>query len=78
MFQGKITQDSPTLLRLVDEYSVVIQEFFQKRVEIWLETVGKKILRIKHYWGRFEFTPARMDLFFLSRVNYYVIPIVIL
>lgn len=44
---------------MVDEYTVVIQEFFQKRVEAWLETVGKKIFRIKHYWGRFEFTPAR-------------------
>jgi hypothetical protein len=59
MKQGKITQDSPSLLRLVDEYSVVIQEFFQKRVDVWLNTVGKKIFRIKHYWGRFEFAPAR-------------------
>jgi hypothetical protein len=34
----------------VDEYSIVIQEFFQKRVEIWLETVGHGVFDIKHYW----------------------------
>lgn len=57
--QGKIDQDSPKLVRLVDEYSIVIQEFFQERVKVWLDTVGKEIFRIKHYWGRFEFAPAR-------------------
>jgi hypothetical protein len=44
---------------LVDEYSLVIQEFFQKRVALWLETVGKVVFDIKHHWVRFEFAPAR-------------------
>jgi hypothetical protein len=39
MDQGKITRDSKNLVQLLDEYFIVIQEFFQKRVEIWLETV---------------------------------------
>jgi hypothetical protein len=38
MDQGKITHDSKNLVWLLDEYSIVIQEFLQKRVEIWLET----------------------------------------
>lgn len=43
----------------MDEYSIVIQEFFQKRVEIWLETVGHGVFDIKHYWLRYEFAPSR-------------------
>jgi hypothetical protein len=43
----------------VDEYSIVIQEFFEKRVEIWLETVGHGVFDIKHYWLRYEFAPSR-------------------
>jgi hypothetical protein len=43
----------------LDEYSIVIQEFFQKRVEIWLETVGHSVFDIKHYWLRYEFAPSR-------------------
>jgi hypothetical protein len=34
MDQGKIIHDSKNLVQLLDEYSIVIQEFFQKRVEI--------------------------------------------
>ncbi len=57
--QGKVTRQSPNLVRLMDDYSIVIQEFFQKRVQTWLETVGKKVFDIKHHWTRFEFAPAR-------------------
>jgi hypothetical protein len=57
--QGKIKRESPQLVRLVDDYSLVIQEFFQKRVEVWLETVGKTVFDIKHHWVRFEFAPSR-------------------
>jgi hypothetical protein len=57
--QGKITHNSKNLVQLLDEYSIVIQEFFQKRVEIWLETVGHAVFDIKHYWLRYEFAPSR-------------------
>lgn len=40
-------------------FSVTVQEFFQKRVNIWLETVGKKVFGIKYYWGRYEFAKGR-------------------
>jgi hypothetical protein len=59
MDHGKITHDSKNLVRLVDEYSIVIQEFFEKRVEIWLETVGHGVFDIKHYWLRYEFAPSQ-------------------
>ena len=50
---------SPKLIQLVNDYSIVIQEYFQKRTELWLETVGKVIFDIKHYWVRYEFAPGR-------------------
>ena len=50
---------SPKLPRLVNDYAIVIQEYFQKRVEIWLQTVGKELFGIKHYWVRYEFAPGR-------------------
>jgi hypothetical protein len=37
----------------------VIQEYFQLRTEAWLETVGKDVFGIKHYWVRYEFAPGR-------------------
>lgn len=45
--------------QLVNDFSVVVQEYFQERVITWLETVGKAIFGIKHYWVRYEFTPGR-------------------
>lgn len=53
------TVGSPKLIQIANDYSVVIQEYFQKRVEIWLETVGKEVFNIEHYWVRYEFAPGR-------------------
>lgn len=47
------------IVQIMNDYSVVVQEYFQKRVEIWLETVGKQVLGIQHYWLRYEFAPSR-------------------
>ena len=44
---------------LLNKYAAVVQEFFQIRVDIWLETVGKETMGITHYWFRFEFTKGR-------------------
>ena len=45
--------------RAVNDYSIVVQEFFVKRVDDWLNTVGKEVLGIAHYWVRFEFAKGR-------------------
>lgn len=50
---------SSKLVQIMNDYSIVVQEYFQKRVVIWLETVGKSILNISHYWVRYEFAPGR-------------------
>lgn len=52
-------QGSPKLVQIMNDYAIVVQEYFQKRVETWLNTVGKDILNIQHYWVRYEFAPGR-------------------
>ena len=43
----------------VNDFTIIVQEYFQKRVQNWLKTVGKKVFMIKHYWLRYEFAPSR-------------------
>jgi Helitron helicase-like domain at N-terminus len=50
---------SPKLIQLVNDYTIVIQEYFQKRTEIWLKTVGREVFDIEYYWVRYEFAPGR-------------------
>ena len=38
---------------------MIVQEYFQERVKIWLSTIGSKVFHIKYYWLRFEFAPSR-------------------
>ena len=52
-------QKHPKFLQTVNDFAVVIQEYFQERVVTWLDTVGKAIFGIKHYWVRYEFAPGR-------------------
>jgi hypothetical protein len=47
------------LIQLCNEYSIVIQDYFQQRVKLWLDLVGKPIYGIQHYWVRYEFAPNR-------------------
>ena len=44
----------------VNDFTIIVQEYFQKRVQNWLKTVGKKVFMIKHYWLRYEFAPSRV------------------
>jgi len=50
---------SPEINQLLNDYTIVVQEYFQKRVETWLKTVGKDVFGIEHYWVRYEFAPGR-------------------
>ena len=42
-------KDGKVPLQMMNDMTVVIQEFFQIRVEKWIETVGKLVFKIKHY-----------------------------
>jgi Helitron helicase-like domain at N-terminus len=50
---------STKLTQIINDYSIVIQEFFQERLELWLKEVGKPVFGIAHHWGRYEFAPGR-------------------
>jgi len=50
---------STKLTQIINDYSIVIQEYFQHRLEIWLREVGKPVFGIAHHWGRYEFAPGR-------------------
>lgn len=45
--------------KAVNEYAIVVQEFFIKRTEDYLNTVGRHVFGIEHYWCRFEFAKGR-------------------
>jgi hypothetical protein len=45
--------------KYLNDYSIVVQEFFQERVRLWLNTYGKTVLGIVHHWIRYEFAPGR-------------------
>ena len=44
---------------IINDHAVIVQEYFHRRVEIWLNTVGRDLLKIKHHWLCFEFAPSR-------------------
>ena len=46
-------------VQLINNHAAVVQEYFQSRVIVWLDTVGKDIFSINHYWVRYEFAPSR-------------------
>ncbi len=48
-----------SFVQLVNDYTLIVQEYFQERVKIWLSTIGTKVFHIKHYWLRYEFAPSR-------------------
>ena len=54
-----LRNDPKALRKAVIDYSIVIQEYFHKRVQLWIKTVGRKIFQIKHFWYRHEFAKGR-------------------
>ena len=46
-------------MKTVSEQALLVQEHFQQRVTQFLETYGRTILGIKHYWVRYEFAKGR-------------------
>ena len=45
--------------KAINDYALVVQQFFIKRAEDFLNTVGKQVFGIDHYWGRIEFAKGR-------------------
>lgn len=58
---GVDTSDQSTrqFFQNTNDYTLVVQEYFQQRVSLWLQTVGKQVFKINHHWLRYEFAPGR-------------------
>ena len=54
-----LSNNSTHLNKAVNDYSIIVQEFFQIRVRTFLKGVGINKFGIEHYWGRYEFAKGR-------------------
>jgi len=50
------------VMRAVNQYSIVIQEYFITKVKDWMETFAKDVLQVKHWFVRFEFAKGRGEI----------------
>ena len=48
-----------SFVQIINDYTLIVQEYFHDRVKAWLSTIGIKVFHIKHYWLRYEFAPSR-------------------
>jgi hypothetical protein len=51
--------ESKSHATIVNDFTLIVQEYFQIRMDLWLKTVGKKLFHIENYWLRYEFAPGR-------------------
>jgi hypothetical protein len=56
--------------KAVNDYTLVIQEFFHSRVDSYLKKIGFHVFGIKHYWARFEFAKSRGQIHLHLLGNY--------
>ena len=54
-----LTNNKTDRNKAINDYALVVQQFFIKRAEDFLNTVGKQVFGIEHYWGRIEFAKGR-------------------
>ena len=54
-----VSELNKSFVQIVSDYTLIVQEYFQERVKIWLSTIGAKVFHIKYYWLRYEFAPSR-------------------
>ena len=54
-----IMGDLKSIMKAVNLYTGLVQEFFHKRTTSWIENVGRPLLHITNYWGAFEFAKGR-------------------
>jgi hypothetical protein len=54
-----LTLNHSELNKALNDYVLMVQEFFQLRVDEYLKTIGLHVFGIRHFWGRFEFAKSR-------------------
>ena len=51
--------DVKSRMKAVNLHTGLVQEFFTLRTTSWIQTFGKKLFKISHYWEAFEFSKGR-------------------
>ena len=51
--------NKPGIVKAMNDWTGLVQEFFQIRVQAWLDTVGNDVFGIEFYWIRYKFAPSR-------------------
>jgi hypothetical protein len=46
-------------IQACNDYAIVIQEYFQFRVQEFMDNIGKEVFSIHYYWLRYEFAKSR-------------------
>jgi len=54
-----LDSDIHKLHQALNDYTIIVQEFFQICVDEFLKTIGLEIFGIKHFWARFKFVKSR-------------------
>jgi hypothetical protein len=54
--------DKRRIMKAVNQYSIVVQEYFTEKVKDWMETFAKKVLQVTNYFVRFEFAKGRGEI----------------
>ena len=50
------------VMKAVNQYSIVVQEYFITRVKDWMESFAKDVLKVTHWFVRFEFAKGRGEI----------------
>jgi len=60
--QPSTLKSKTDIMKAVNQYSIVVQEYFTSRVKDWMETFAKEVLKVTHYFVRFEFAKGRGEI----------------
>ena len=55
----KLKPGDTELGKYANLFTVIIQEYFQQRVDLWLKRIRKPVLGLDKWWFRYEFAPGR-------------------
>ncbi len=47
------------LTTALNDYSIVVQEYFHIKTEEFLNLIGKEVFQMDYFWGSFEFAKSR-------------------
>ena len=59
-----LRKDNSRRYQDVQDYSTLVQQFFQVRLDIYIKEVSIPVFGVNHYWYRFEFAKSRGQIHF--------------